>query len=75
MPHPATECHPVDLAQPDRVDARGRALGATAGRLTPAPPTGGRVAALREVVGMARPAILLICPPGEGALICFGQRA
>ena len=29
-------------------------------------PAGDRVVALREVVGMARAAILLICPPGEG---------
>jgi len=34
------------------------------------------VVALREVVGIARVAILLICPPGEGApLATFGLTA
>jgi len=41
-------------------------LDATAGRPTQAPPTSGLVVALGEVVGTARAAILLICPPGEG---------
>ena len=47
------ECHPVDLAQPDRARPRGRPS-TRLQRRCQAPPTRSRVVALREVVGMAR---------------------
>jgi hypothetical protein len=63
LPRSRVPSRPGAARPPERPWA---ALDATAGRPTHAPPTGGRVVALGEVVGMARVAILETCPPGEG---------
>ena len=62
---PIASAIPSTVAQPDRADACGQPSTQTAAGLLEALPAGGRMVAVREVVGMARP-ILLICPPGEG---------